>query len=101
MMGARSYMPHRGDEVQNGTNELKAGRYCPAVWRKDKDVRGVAPKEALNSENDHPVNRYLGIPLESLVIGNKEIRLEAEKRDKLLSISSIQEYLKNSRAAMI
>ena len=47
------------------------------------------------------LNRYLGIPLESLVSGNKEIELEAEKRDKLLSISSIQEYLKGGRAAMI
>ena len=47
------------------------------------------------------LNRYLGIPLESLVSGNEEIELEAEKRDKLLSISSIQEYLKGGRAAMI
>jgi HTH-type transcriptional regulator/antitoxin HigA len=47
------------------------------------------------------LNRYLGIPLESLVSGNKEIKLDDEKREKLLSISSIQEYLKNSRAAMI
>ena len=47
------------------------------------------------------LNRYLGIPLESLMSGNKEIALEAEKRAKLLSISSIQEYLKSSRAAMI
>ena len=47
------------------------------------------------------LNRYLGIPLESLISGNKEIELEAEKRDKLLSISSIQEYLKGGRAAMI
>lgn len=47
------------------------------------------------------LNRYLGIPLESLIIGNKEIKLEAEKRNKLLSVSSIQEYLKGGRAAMI
>ena len=47
------------------------------------------------------LNRYMGIPLESLVTGNKEIKLEPEKRDKLLRISSIQEYLKNSRTAMI
>ena len=47
------------------------------------------------------LNRYLGIPLEALVTGNKEIILEADKRDKLLSISSIQEYLKTNRAAMI
>jgi HTH-type transcriptional regulator/antitoxin HigA len=43
------------------------------------------------------LNRYLGIPLESLVTGNKEIKLEAEKREKILSISSIQEYLKGGR----
>jgi HTH-type transcriptional regulator/antitoxin HigA len=47
------------------------------------------------------LNRYMGIPLESLVSGNKEIKLEPEKREKLLRISSIQEYLKNSRTAMI
>ena len=47
------------------------------------------------------LNRYLGIPLESLVSGNNEIELEVEKRDKLLSISSIQDYLKGGRAAMI
>lgn len=47
------------------------------------------------------LNRYLGIPLESLVSGNKEIKLEAEKKEKLLSISSIKEYLSGSRAAMI
>ena len=47
------------------------------------------------------LNRYLGIPLESLVSGNKEIKLEAEKKEKLLSISSIQEYLKGGQAAMI
>lgn len=47
------------------------------------------------------LNRYLGIPLESLISGNKEIILKAENKDKLLKISSIQEYLKGSRAAMI
>jgi HTH-type transcriptional regulator / antitoxin HigA len=47
------------------------------------------------------LNRYLGIPLESLVVGNKEVKLEPEKRDKLLRIESIKEYLSGSRAAMI
>ncbi|HUW07054.1 MAG TPA: helix-turn-helix domain-containing protein [Williamwhitmania sp.] len=39
------------------------------------------------------LNRYLGIPLESLVAGNKELTLEPEKRDKLLRIASIKEYI--------
>lgn len=47
------------------------------------------------------LNRYLGIPLESLITGNKEIKLESEKREKLLKISSIREYLTNSRTAII
>lgn len=47
------------------------------------------------------LHRYLGIPLESLVNGNKEVKLEAEKKEKLLKISSIKDYLGGSRAAMI
>lgn len=47
------------------------------------------------------LNRYLGIPLESLISGNKEIKLEPDKKEKLLSISSIREYLTNTRTAII
>ena len=47
------------------------------------------------------LNRYLGIPLESLINGNKEIKLEPDKKDKILRISSIQEYLKNNRTAIL
>ena len=48
------------------------------------------------------LNRYLGIPLESLITGNKEIKLEPENKEKLLKITSIREYItRNSRAAML
>jgi HTH-type transcriptional regulator/antitoxin HigA len=47
------------------------------------------------------LNRYLGIPLESLIKGNKEVKLEPDKREKLLGIASIKEYISGSRAAMI
>jgi HTH-type transcriptional regulator/antitoxin HigA len=47
------------------------------------------------------LNRYLGIPLESLIAGNKEVKLEPEKREKLLNITSIKEYFSGSRTAMI
>jgi HTH-type transcriptional regulator/antitoxin HigA len=47
------------------------------------------------------LNRYLGIPLESLVAGNKEVKLRPEKRDKLLRIKSIREYFSGSRATTI
>lgn len=47
------------------------------------------------------LHRYLGIPLESLVEGNKEIKLEPEKRKKLLKVPSISDYLrKNDKIAL-
>ena len=58
-------------------------------------------KRALSLKMITLLNRYLGIPLESLVSGNKEIKLEADKREELLNISSIKDYLSGSRAAMI
>lgn len=47
------------------------------------------------------LNRYLGIPLESLVAGNKTVKLEPEKRDKLLQIPAIKTYISGSRAAIL
>jgi len=47
------------------------------------------------------LNRYLGIPLESMVSGNKDIKLEPAKRERILGIASIRDYVKGSRVAMI
>ena len=47
------------------------------------------------------LNRYLGIPLESLMSGNKEIKLDDDKKEKLLHIPSIREYWSSERAAVI
>ena len=47
------------------------------------------------------LNRYLGIPLESLVSGNKEIKLKPENDEKILKVASIRDYLANSKAALI
>lgn len=47
------------------------------------------------------LNRYLGIPLESLVSTNRDIKLEDEKKEELLNISSIREYLSRGRTAII
>jgi len=40
------------------------------------------------------LNRYLGIPLESLVNGNKQIVLDPRKRKELLNVSAINEFVK-------
>jgi HTH-type transcriptional regulator/antitoxin HigA len=46
------------------------------------------------------LNRYLGIPLESLISANKDVKLSPEKRRKLLNISSIStQFSSNDRIA--
>ncbi|OFX28340.1 MAG: hypothetical protein A2033_05965 [Bacteroidetes bacterium GWA2_31_9] len=48
------------------------------------------------------LNRYLGIPYESLMSGNKDLKLETEKRQKLLKIPSIRNFFKNdSKIAIV
>ena len=46
------------------------------------------------------LNRYLGIPLESLVMGNKEVTLEPEKREKLMKIESVKNYFSGTNATI-
>ena len=38
------------------------------------------------------LNRYLGIPMESLVAGNKSAILDKAEREKILEVPSIKEY---------
>lgn len=48
------------------------------------------------------LNRYLGIPLESLVGTNSEIKLDPEKKEQLLNVTSIREYIsKKERTALV
>lgn len=46
------------------------------------------------------LHRYLGIPLESLIAKNAEIKLEDDKRDQLLKVKNIRDYLNTSKTAM-
>ena len=80
---------------------LKQADIAPLFGGKTRVSEVLNGKRKLTLKIITLVNRYLGIPLESLVSGNKEIKLEAEKKEKLLNISSIKEYLSKSRTAMI
>ena len=80
---------------------LKQSDIAPLFGGKTRISEVLNGKRTLTLKMIVLLNNYLGIPLESLVNGNKEIKLEAEKREKLLRISSIKEYLTNTRAAMI
>ncbi len=80
---------------------LKQADIAPLFGGKTRVSEVLNGKRTLTLKMITLLNRYLGIPLESLVSGNKEIKLEAEKKEKLLSISSIKDYLNGNRAAMI
>lgn len=80
---------------------LKQADIAPLFGGKTRVSEVLNGKRTLTLKMITLLNRYLGIPLESLVSGNKEIRLEAESREKLLNISSIKDYLNGTRVAMI
>ena len=79
---------------------LKQADIAPLFGGKTRVSEVLHRKRPLTLKMITLLNRYLGIPLESLITGNKEIKLDAEKRDKLLSISSIQEYLRGGRTTL-
>lgn len=80
---------------------LKQADIAPLFGGKTRVSEVLNGKRTLSLKMITLLNRYLGIPLESLIHGNKEIKLEAEKKDQLLSISSIREYFKNHRTAIL
>ncbi len=80
---------------------LKQTDIAPLFGGKTRVSEVLRGKRPLTLKMITLLNRYLGIPLESLVNGNKEIVLEEEKKEKLLSISSIKKYFSNYPAAMI
>ncbi|HEY9115039.1 MAG TPA: helix-turn-helix domain-containing protein [Bacteroidales bacterium] len=80
---------------------LKQSDIAPLFGGKTRVSEVFNGKRTLTLKMIVLLNRYLGIPLESLLSGNKEIVLEAEKKEKLLDISSIKEYLANAKPALI
>lgn len=79
---------------------LKQTDIAPLFGGKTRVSEVLNGKRALTLKMITLLNRYLGIPLESLISNAKEIELEPEKREKLLNVVSIREYLKNIPAAM-
>ncbi len=79
---------------------LKQADIAPLFGGKTRVSEVLNGKRTLTLKMITLLNRYLGIPLESLVCGNKEIKLEAENKEKLLNISSIKDYLNGKRVAM-
>ena len=80
---------------------LKQADIAPLFGGKTRVSEVLNGKRTLTLKMITLLNRYLGIPLESLMSGNKEIKLETEKKEKLLNNSSIRDYLSGRTAAMI
>ncbi len=80
---------------------LKQADVAPLFGGKTRVSEVLHGKRPLTLKMITLLNRYLGIPLESLITGNKDINLEPEKRAKLLTNPSIKNYLSGSRAAII
>ena len=80
---------------------LRQADVAPLFGGKTRVSEVLNGKRVLTLKMITLLNRYLGIPLESLVSGNKEIKLEDEKKEKLLNISSIKEYLSSGSAAIV
>ena len=80
---------------------LKQADIAPLFGGKTRVSEVLNGKRSLSLKMIILLNRYLGIPLESLISGNNEVKLDAEKKEKLLHIPSIKKYLSSGRAATI
>lgn len=80
---------------------LKQPDVAPLFGGKTRVSEVLNGKRPLTLKMITLLNRYLGILLESLIAGNKEVTLEPEKRDQLLRIHSIKNFVSNSRVAVV
>ena len=80
---------------------LKQADIAPLFGGKTRVSEVLNGKRSLTLKMITLLNRYLGIPLESLVSGNKQIKLEPVNDEKILQVASIRDYLANSKAALI
>jgi HTH-type transcriptional regulator/antitoxin HigA len=93
--------PIEAIKFRMGQMNLKQIDIAPLFGGKTRVSEVLNGKRALTLKMITLLNRYLGIPLESLVSNNKEVELEPGKKEKLLNILSIRAYITNSRAAVI
>lgn len=80
---------------------LKQSDVAPLFGGKTRVSEVLNGKRPLTLKMITLLNRYLGIPLESLIVGNKNLTLDSDKQDRLLSVESIREYFKASKAAVL
>jgi HTH-type transcriptional regulator/antitoxin HigA len=75
---------------------LKQKDIAPLFGGKTRISEVLSRKRPLSMKMIILLNRYLGIPLESLVVGNKSVKLKPSEKKMVLSVPSIDEYFKNT-----
>jgi HTH-type transcriptional regulator/antitoxin HigA len=76
---------------------LKQKDIAPLFGGKTRVSEVLGKKRPLSMKMIILLNRYLGIPLESLVAGNTTVKLKPGERKTVLSVPSIGEYIKSTR----
>ncbi|HEC42534.1 MAG TPA: helix-turn-helix domain-containing protein [Bacteroides sp.] len=76
---------------------LKQKDIAPLIGGKTRVSEVLSKKRPLSLKMIILLNRYLGIPLESLVTGNKSVKLKPEEKKMVLSVPSIGEYVKSTQ----
>jgi HTH-type transcriptional regulator/antitoxin HigA len=79
---------------------LKQSDVAPLFGGKTRVSEVLNGKRALTLKMITLLNRYLGIPLESMIHGNKNFKLDSLNKKKLLNIVSVKEYLNSSKVAI-
>lgn len=73
--------------------DLKQNDIAPLFGGKTRVSEVLNKKRTLKLWMITLLNRYLGIPFESLIAGNKNVCLDPGERDRLLNNPSIKEYV--------
>ena len=88
--------PIEAVKFRMGQMNLKQKDIAPLFGGKTRISEVLSKKRPLSIKMIILLNRYLGIPLESLVTGNNSVKLKPEEERMVLSVPSIGGYLKNT-----
>ncbi|TKG91497.1 helix-turn-helix domain-containing protein [Puteibacter caeruleilacunae] len=81
--------------------ELKQVDVAPLFGGKTRVSEVLNGKRSLTLKMIVLLHRYLGIPLESLISSSKHIKLEDDKKERLLKVPSIKSFLKRGKTAIL
>jgi HTH-type transcriptional regulator/antitoxin HigA len=79
---------------------LKQSDIAPLFGGKTRISEVLNGKRPLNLKIITLLNEYLGIPLESLINSDKEIKLEPNSRQKLMNVPSISKFMGTNAKAV-